>query len=221
MRTITRKTNVRRHDRHTKKKVADVRNHLRKVVRPVLGVVEIKDLTYKQAKRRFPTLAPFGDIDQDGVINKRDCRPFDEERQDEEDDLIQCPHCWGYGGGSGPGMECPLCNRKGKVTNELREKYLEKDWLHMEKAMTGIRKLREQEAEERARRASPKGDYDGDGVPNAKDCHPLDPNRQDDDEKEWRECKKCGYKVYDYPYSICPNCRRDWEEAFKKRDTRR
>jgi len=44
------------------------------------------DLNYKQAVR-FYDLKPFGDIDRDGVVNSRDCRPFNPFRQDEPTDF--------------------------------------------------------------------------------------------------------------------------------------
>ena len=89
MRIIKRKTNVRQHDRRTKHKVADVRKHERNIRgKVVLGNVKLKDLKYPRAKRIFPTLEPYGDADDDGVINKKDCRPFDIERQDEEEDMM-------------------------------------------------------------------------------------------------------------------------------------
>lgn len=84
MKYIERKTNVREHDRHTKHKVADVRKHLRTVRKPIIGVIPLKDLTYPQAKKRFPFLNPNGNIDGDNKINKKDCRPFDSMRQDDE-----------------------------------------------------------------------------------------------------------------------------------------
>ena len=81
-----RKTNVRQHKRHLESKDAEVRNHTRSVRdRPVLGRIPLKRLNYPQAKRRMPFIEPTGDIDDDGVVNKKDCRPFDEERQDELD----------------------------------------------------------------------------------------------------------------------------------------
>lgn len=89
MRTITRKTNVRQHKRNTKNKEANVKQHLRKVVRPIAGVFALKDLNWKQSKKVFPLMNPNGDWDGDGVKNKKDCRPFDVERQhDEAQDLI-------------------------------------------------------------------------------------------------------------------------------------
>jgi hypothetical protein len=81
MRTITRKTNVRKHARNCKTPTT-VRQHNRNVTRQVLGTVRVKDLTYKQSKKIFPRLPANQDWDGDGVPNKRDCRPFDEERQD-------------------------------------------------------------------------------------------------------------------------------------------
>jgi hypothetical protein len=87
MRTITRKTNVRRHARNCKTPTT-VRQHNRNVTRQVLGTVRVKDLTYKQSKKIFPRLPANQDWDGDGVKNKKDCRPFDVERQhDEIDDL--------------------------------------------------------------------------------------------------------------------------------------
>jgi len=35
------------------------------------------DMNWKQAKKAYPKLKPFGDIDKDGVRNKYDCKPFD------------------------------------------------------------------------------------------------------------------------------------------------
>lgn len=90
MKIISRKTNVRRHNRNNKHVVANVRNHERNLKpRKVLGVIPLKNLKYKQAKSIFPTLEPNGDIDQDGVVNSKDCRPFDVDRQDEEEDDYQ------------------------------------------------------------------------------------------------------------------------------------
>ena len=40
-----------------------------------------KDLTWPQAKIRYPLLKPMKDVDRDGVINLLDCRPFDRKRQ--------------------------------------------------------------------------------------------------------------------------------------------
>ena len=40
-----------------------------------------KDLTWPQAKVRYPLLKPMKDTDRDGVINLLDCRPFDKRRQ--------------------------------------------------------------------------------------------------------------------------------------------
>ena len=43
-----------------------------------------KDMNWKQAKKRYPNLKPFGDADKDGVKNWLDCKPFDRKRQDYE-----------------------------------------------------------------------------------------------------------------------------------------
>ena len=40
-----------------------------------------KNLSWPQAKRRFPKLNPYGDIDRDGVKNMLDCRPFNKRKQ--------------------------------------------------------------------------------------------------------------------------------------------
>lgn len=88
MRTITTKTNVRKHKRNTKHKEADVKQHLRKVVRPIAGVFALKDLNWKQSKKVFPLMNPNGDWDGDKVKNKKDCRPFDVERQHDAQDIL-------------------------------------------------------------------------------------------------------------------------------------
>jgi len=45
----------------------------------------IKNLSWPQAKARFPGLNPLGDADKDRVKNFRDCKPFDIKRQGEEE----------------------------------------------------------------------------------------------------------------------------------------
>lgn len=40
-----------------------------------------KDLNYPQAKRKYPGLNPLGDYDKDGVINMKDCKPFNKKKQ--------------------------------------------------------------------------------------------------------------------------------------------
>jgi hypothetical protein len=45
---------------------------------------EKKNMNWVQAKRAFPKLAPFGDVDKDGIYNMFDCKPFDRKRQGEE-----------------------------------------------------------------------------------------------------------------------------------------
>jgi len=44
-------------------------------------VIPKKDMTWPQAKIRFPKLKPMVDTDRDGVINLLDCRPFYKKRQ--------------------------------------------------------------------------------------------------------------------------------------------
>jgi len=44
--------------------------------------IKKKDMSWTQAKSRFPKLKPFGDTDRDGVKNWLDCKPFDKKRQD-------------------------------------------------------------------------------------------------------------------------------------------
>jgi hypothetical protein len=39
-----------------------------------------KDLSFKEAKLRYPKLRAFGDADKDGVKNKKDCRPFNKHK---------------------------------------------------------------------------------------------------------------------------------------------
>jgi len=43
--------------------------------------IKKKDLSWPQAKRRFPKLKPMVDTDRDGVKNMFDCKPFDRKRQ--------------------------------------------------------------------------------------------------------------------------------------------
>jgi len=41
------------------------------------------NFTWKQAKSKYPKLNPFGDFDKDGVINKKDFRPFNKKKHRE------------------------------------------------------------------------------------------------------------------------------------------
>ena len=45
---------------------------------------KLKNLSWPQAKARFPLLNPLGDADFDGVKNHKDCKPFDIKRQGDE-----------------------------------------------------------------------------------------------------------------------------------------
>lgn len=45
---------------------------------------ERKEMNWAQAKRAFPKLSPFGDVDKDGIYNMFDCKPFDRKRQGPE-----------------------------------------------------------------------------------------------------------------------------------------
>jgi hypothetical protein len=90
------RVNVRKHDRKTKNSTTDVVRHDRsrptskRSIGQTTGYIPLEDLNYKQAKKRYPFLNPSGDIDNDGVINKRDCHPFDTSRQDDDaQDLIE------------------------------------------------------------------------------------------------------------------------------------
>ena len=42
---------------------------------------KFKELTYKQLKKKFDIPA-YADDDKDGILNKKDCRPWDKKRQD-------------------------------------------------------------------------------------------------------------------------------------------
>lgn len=45
-------------------------------------LVKKKNMSWSQAKARYPKLSPFGDADKDGVKNWLDCKPFDRKRQE-------------------------------------------------------------------------------------------------------------------------------------------
>jgi len=48
----------------------------------------ILDLNWKGAKKKYPKMNPYGDIDFDGLINSRDCKPFDPSRDGRFSDFI-------------------------------------------------------------------------------------------------------------------------------------
>jgi len=45
-----------------------------------------KNLSWKQAKAKYPSMKPYGDADNDGLKNFRDCKPLDWKRKGEEHD---------------------------------------------------------------------------------------------------------------------------------------
>lgn len=45
---------------------------------------KITDLSWKQAKEKYPLMKPYGDADRDGLRNFRDCKPFDWKRKGEK-----------------------------------------------------------------------------------------------------------------------------------------
>jgi len=48
---------------------------------PMKRSIPKRNMTWSQAKRKYPKLSPLGDADRDGVKNKFDCRPFDRKKQ--------------------------------------------------------------------------------------------------------------------------------------------
>ena len=53
----------------------------------MVNKVNKRKLTYAKAKRLNPRLRAYADTDRDGVVNKRDCRPFDPKKQGRLHDL--------------------------------------------------------------------------------------------------------------------------------------
>ncbi len=45
---------------------------------------KITDLSWQQARARYPLMKPYGDADKDGLKNFRDCKPFDFKRKGEK-----------------------------------------------------------------------------------------------------------------------------------------
>ena len=73
-----------------------------------IRIQKVSNLSWPQAKKRFPLMKPYGDADKDGVKNFLDCKPFDRMRQGEEhddgkgdgrvtatEDIRRCPNCGG------------------------------------------------------------------------------------------------------------------------------
>lgn len=54
-----------------------------KVLTSKASMRKLKRLSWKHAKKLFPNLNPKGDADKDGVINKKDCRPFNKRKHKE------------------------------------------------------------------------------------------------------------------------------------------
>ena len=50
---------------------------------------KISNLSWPQAKARFPLMKPYGDADGDGLKNFRDCKPFDFRRKGEDHEMTK------------------------------------------------------------------------------------------------------------------------------------
>ena len=48
------------------------------------GPQRMVNLSWPQAKKRFPLMKPYGDADGDGLKNFRDCKPFDLRRKGQD-----------------------------------------------------------------------------------------------------------------------------------------
>ena len=59
-----------------------------KFFKPVVPM-DIKNLSWSQAKDRFPHMKPYGDADKDGLKNFKDCKPFDIKRKGEEHKMTE------------------------------------------------------------------------------------------------------------------------------------
>ena len=55
-----------------------------KVLFKPVSIKKIQNLSWPQARARFPLMKPYGDADGDGMKNYLDCKPFDRRRQGEE-----------------------------------------------------------------------------------------------------------------------------------------
>jgi len=60
-------------------------------LRPKASSKEIArgNMNWSQAKKRYPSLNPFGDKDKDGRINMEDCKPLNRRKQDDEIDSLK------------------------------------------------------------------------------------------------------------------------------------
>lgn len=52
-------------------------------------IKKIVDLSWPQAKKRFPLMNPYGDADGDGLKNFRDCKPFDWKRKGDKHEVLE------------------------------------------------------------------------------------------------------------------------------------
>jgi len=72
----------------------------------------LKNLSWPQAKSRFPLMNPFGDADKDGVKNFKDCKPFDIKRQHKVK-TDKCDHPYNE--------ECEYCEEWGTVALDVEK----------------------------------------------------------------------------------------------------
>ena len=129
--------------------------------------------TWKQLKGKG--LKPKGDADGDGVMNKKDCKPLDPKKQGKGHNLFEIKFK------NAPDAVIFAENKKEAKQKVGKLKFADKNFkpkIKTIKLVESTQNSKKSWKQLKKTGMNPKGDADGDGVINKKDCKPLDKTKQ-------------------------------------------
>lgn len=117
-------------------------NNSKRVLSPAYSVNKTQKMNWKQLKKKFPGLSPTADADFDGLVNSKDCRPFDPSKDSVFGRVLGIV----TGGKKGQTKEEYKVERQVKSTKQF-EKKMERD-ISREKSEAKIERLKEYRREQ-------------------------------------------------------------------------